>query len=443
MTEHGDIRRALEELSSHPPVRDRKREVQERIAVVRRRHNIIGGITLSVLMLFVGIAFAARPTGRGQGADADAAISIGPSPEPAPGAPSPSPAAAAYASSPRPDAAASVTEQIAPPADSTDGPAGLSAAVTPTAAAKPSRPAPTTVRPQTTTTTVYLPPPPITTTPAASPTLPTSTVTPTLPVSGSPSVSPSASSTATPSTSPTPPVDAETLAVEIQSSTVADGTLSPETTLTIRIRGSLYGSMESITLWFTTIHHLAFTQSVPPRTCVVQTGELRQIDETFTVKTRYRVAGDQQVDVGINSLNAACARDTTQRQWLLSGTVNVPVGSTLSNGVAPIALFLEPARVEASKITIAARSADPDGYASGFEVNWGTGAAQTYPSGNTSDCRASEVGGKFWPGGGGSGTFTSPVLPAGSYTVSVTATSTGCDGKDPQTTVQTVTVTIP
>jgi surface-anchored protein len=80
---------------------------------------------------------------------------------------------------------------------------------------------------------------------------------------------------------------------------------------------------------------------------------------------------------------------------------------------------------------------------SAFTINWGTGPPDPFPGGNGANCSASEYGGVFWPSGGGSGTFTSPILPAGTYTVTVTATATGCDGSDPQTAVQKLTVTVP
>lgn len=442
MTEHDDLRRALEELSSHPPVRDRKPAVHQRIAVARRRHNMIAGASLTVVALIAAIMLTALPTGGGGTAD-NAFISASPSalPRPAPQpTPSPEPPSVAAVS----ESAASVAARsVSAAATSHRGlPKNASPASKSTAATKSNSAA--IANPPISTVFVTVPPrstPAKTSAPALS-----------AKVSAPPSTTGSSGATAASSTSPSgsatsaassPPAEVEALTAEVQATTVNDGAAAPETTVVVRLRGSLHGSIERVDVWFTTLNNPAYADSAT-RTCTVADGPLRPIDETYTFRTRYRAAGQQQIDVNVTTLDANCAREEAkQRQWLLTGTVDIAAGSTLSNGVRPVSLFLDAPQVQDSKITLSARATDSDGFVSGFVVDWGSGNSQPFPGGDSANCAATENSGVFWPSGSGSGTFTSPVLPAGNYTVKVTVTSAGCDGKDEQTTQQTVTVTIP
>jgi cytoskeletal protein RodZ len=446
MSEHDDIRRALEEFSSHPPMRDRKRAVHRRIAVVRRRHNIVGGVTLTIFLLFAGIAFAAIPTGRPQNRGS-ALQSSTPKPVPAP-APTPSPASSA--SSP----AASRSTRASAGVSKAPGDATLLKNIAPGSDAATRGTPAIAAGPGVVTRTVTVPATEAATAPATSPAAPSTTpakvtagvksasssASSASQSGGSATGSPSISASTSPSTSASAAVEA--LAADVSGSTVDDGTGAPETTVVVRLHGSLYGSVDDVTVWYTTLHNPSYTDSAQ-RSCAVRGGALHPVDETYTFRTRYRSAGEQQVDVAVTSLDAACHRDATQRQWALSGKVTIPMASTLSNGVRPVSLFVDTVQVLDSKITLTTRANDADGFVSGFVVDWGTGAPQTFPSGNTANCSATENGGVFWPSSSGGGALTSPVLPPGPRTVTVTAASTGCDGTDTQTTEQKLTVTIP
>jgi hypothetical protein len=286
-----------------------------------------------------------------------------------------------------------------------------------------------------------------TTKPAVIPTTPTVTVfvTPTTPVTPTrkPVPTASTSTSATPSATPTTtPAAGEALSADIATSTIEDGSAAPETIVTVHVKGTIYGSLGSVMVWYTKAHHVGYTDS-QARACAVEDGQLHDVDETFSFRTRYRAAGAEQIDATVTTLDQTCATAATQRQWPFSAAVSIRAGSTLSNGVQPVTLIVGAAQVQASRITVNTSANDPDGYVSGFTVDWGTGTPDSFPGGNGANCSATEYGGVFWPNGPGSGMFTSPVLPAGTYTVTVTATATGCDGKDTQTAQQKLIVTVP
>ncbi|MEP7055720.1 MAG: hypothetical protein ABI912_10780 [Actinomycetota bacterium] len=433
MSEHDDIRRALEELSSHPPHRDRKPAVRERVAVVRRRRRFGSGVAISVVTLMASIAVTSLGGG---GAAQNANLLVTPSvpqtpvPSPAPSPRSSAPAAAAIAKAPPvlsvrvPATAASGPRNVAP-GQSTAGSAQAPASV-PGSAAKVTNPA----TPQSTVT-VYLP--------ESSASKASSASQPNATASKSPTLSGAGSASGTASTTP---ATLETLNADIAASTVEDGSVAPETVVTVRVHGAIIGSLANVVAFYTTVHRADYSDT-QARGCTVQDGKLHDVDETFTFRTRYRAAGPQQVDAIVTTLDPTCAAGAAKQDWPFSGTISIPVGSALSNGVAPVTLSVTSTQVQDSTITLSVDADDADGYLYSFRTDWGVGTPDTIPGGNGANCSAGEGGGVFWPHGPGSGSFSSPVLPAGTYNVTVTATSTGCDGKDLQTAQQKLTVTVP
>ena len=462
MSEHDDIRRALEELSSHGPQRDRKPAVYERIAVVRRRRQMAGGVSLSVLTLVSAVAFAAMP-GRNAGIDDSFLVtSDTPSPPapPAPSAPSrdpvtppPPPSSQVPTATPTATTPPRTRQQTVAP---NVGSASASTATVP--AAKPgnaivAQPAATTVPTlaATTPSTVrVLPsnvvPVPVSSVAVAPSAAPTATATATAGPSAKPSVAASTTASSTVSATPvssspvtSPAAPGEVLDVNISAVTSAEGA-APETTVTVKVHGMIVGSLDRVTVWYTKVHRVGYTdtQAVP---CTPRDGQLRVVDETFVFRTRYRAAGETQIDVAVTTLDERCAPPAQERAWPFSESVVIPLGSALSNGVESPVLSVG-AQVEGSRIIVNANASDADGYVSEFVVNWGTGAPVSFPGGNGANCEANEIGGIFWPDLNGSGRFESPVMTPGTYTVTVTATSTGCDRKSPQTDTKSLVVTI-
>lgn len=447
MSEHDDVRRAMEELSSHPPQRDRKPGVHNRIAVVRRRRQFSSGLALSVATLLVGVTWTSVRVGN-QPLKDDALASRSEQTTPSPVI-TPEPTAVA-AADPLTGKAAPAKSKV-PPVSPTKVVAGAPAGSKPAASSPPG---------------VISPPPRV-----ANP-LPTAAVTPILPtqrtlplpvvpssvvppqvlpsvsasVHATAAVTPSGATTPSPTASVSPTVTpgaADVLNAEITAATVADGSAAPETIVQVRVLGKIHGSLDNLTVWFTKIHRVNYAGSDVPA-CAVRDGQLHDIDQTFTFRTRYRAAGPEQIDATVTTVDKTCVRAEAPRQWAFSTAVTIPVGSTLSNGVRPVTLSLGTPQVTDARVNLSANAQDPDGYVSGFTVDWGAGAAASvYPGGNGANCSAAEAGGIFWPDGYGSGVFTSPTMAPGTYTVTVTAEATGCGGKDAQSAKQTVTVTVP
>lgn len=456
MSENDDIRRVLEELSSHPPQRDRKPAVHERIAVVRRRRQMAGGVTLSVVTLLSAIAVASLPAG--QGLPDESTLNRSESRTPAP---PPSPSAPSGSATPQPtdtDISTAVpgsknpvparkSRTISGPVMAASSPAARTApAQSPlhveSSASTDSDPATRTTPPAQVSTAPRTPPSsvlesaspsgvPGATGSSSSNAKLTTSASATVPASPSASVSASAMSPTTPD---------DVLDADISVVTAAEGS-APESTVTVRVHGSISGSLDTVTVWYTKLHRTGYTDA-EARACTPRDGKLHDVDETFTFRTRYRAAGETQVDVTVSTLDEQCSPRVSERLWPFSQSVVIPVGSLLSNGPKPVALSIG-AQVEGQRIVINASASDPDGYVSSFLVNWGTGTPEVFPGGNGANCGASEAGGVFWPDLNGSGRFTSPALPPGTHTVTITATSTGCDGRNAQTNQQSVVVTLP
>lgn len=455
MSENDDIRRALEELSSHPPQRDRKPAVHERIAVVRRRRQMAGGVTLSVVTLLSAIAVASLPAGQSLPDESTLNRSESRTPPPPP-----SPSAPSGSTTPKPTdtdikaAPGSKNPVPARKARTISGP--VMAAASPAARTAPAESA------------LHVESSASTDSAAATRTTPSAQVStaPRTPPSsvleaGSPSGVPSATGSSSPAaklttsasatvpaspnasvsasaTTPTTPDDV--LDADISVVTAAEGS-APESTVTVRVHGSISGSLDTVTVWYTKLHRTGYTDA-EARACTPRDGTLHDVDETFTFRTRYRAAGETQVDVTVSTLDDKCSPRVSERLWPFSQSVVIPVGSLLSNGPKPVALSIG-AQVEGQRIVLNASASDPDGYVSSFLVNWGTGTPEVFPGGNGANCGASEAGGVFWPDLNGSGRFTSQVLPTGTHTLTITATSTGCDGRHAQTNQQSVVVTLP
>lgn len=455
MSENDDIRRALEELSSHPPQRDRKPAVHERIAVARRRRQMAGGVTLSVVTLLSAIAVASLPAGQGRLDESTANRSESPTPPPPP-----SPSAPSGSTTPKP----TDTEIKAVPDSKNPVPAHklrtasgpVIAASSPAARTAPaesplpvespasSYSAPATIRsaPAAAASTFPRTPPSSVVSPSASgvPSATKSSSVPAKPTTSASTTAPTSPSSGVSASATTPATPGDALDADISVMTAAEGS-APESTVTVRVHGSITGSLDTVTVWYTKLHRTGYTDA-EARACTPRDGRLHDVDETFTFRTRYRSAGETQVDVTVSTLDEKCSPPVAERLWPFSQSVVIPVGSALSNGPKPVTLSLG-AQVEGQRIVINASASDPDGYVSSFLVNWGTGTPEVFPGGNGANCSASEAGGVFWPDLNGSGRFTSPVLPSGPHTVTITATSTGCDGKDAQTNQQSVVVTLP
>jgi hypothetical protein len=122
------------------------------------------------------------------------------------------------------------------------------------------------------------------------------------------------------------------------------------------------------------------------------------------------------------------------------GTLDVGPGTSTSQGPAlPVVEASQSTRPvghenDGSWVSAYGHAADRDGYITSMVITWGDGTSSTYP-GDPGPCQRGTDG---WPAGSEATLPGDSHPPAhhythpGDYTVTITATSTGCDGKQPQ-----------
>ena len=162
---------------------------------------------------------------------------------------------------------------------------------------------------------------------------------------------------------------------------------------------------------------------------------------TKKIEHGYRAAGDYAVVVTVTSMRG-CDTSTTEKVEV-RGTLTVAAGTRRENG--PEAPQAEggrcdqycggaPAQPVDGEVEVWASGSDPDGIVSRYRFQWGDGT----PSEEVDQPRDNCVDdGRAWPRWGQDGGPQSPsrhhrYAQPGRYTVTVTATSTGCQGRDPQ-----------
>jgi hypothetical protein len=250
---------------------------------------------------------------------------------------------------------------------------------------------------------------------------------------------------ATPSSSVTaaePDLKKEELGATLTAVTDADGSDAPFTTLSLHVQGKIYGSLDDVDITYrtagarSTIHR----DNKVTGACVPQTGQLHEIDEMVTFRYRFRLAAAYVPSVTIRTWDHNCTSGVARREWKVLPTVDISTGSALSNGPEPIVINMS-GTPQGSVIALSVASSDPDGYIRTATVDWGAGGSLEVLGGDSNPC--DESGGRYWPDSWTRHNVKSPPLAAGTYTVTATVTSTGCDGKDSQSATKQVTVVVP
>lgn len=124
------------------------------------------------------------------------------------------------------------------------------------------------------------------------------------------------------------------------------------------------------------------------------------------------------------------------------GWIEVAPGTTTSQGPSQPTLQIGDNNLQAgysnddrSYVTVAGTARDEDGYIARFVVDWGDGSpTEQLPGGDGAGCRPTSSG---WPAPSMGNMPTNPpathrYAARGTYAVTVTAYSTGCDGRDEQ-----------
>jgi hypothetical protein len=210
----------------------------------------------------------------------------------------------------------------------------------------------------------------------------------------------------------------------------------PTTVVDVHITGTIHGGVVVGELQFDAFNN-ANTASFADASAAPCTD--RKIDTTYSLPYQYREDGKYGVVARIKDCGATEFTEFT-------GDVSVAHASTHSNGPRqPVVNADNAATISGDSATLGVDASDDDGWISAISVDWGDGnspSVSTFPNAdNPQTCADND--GHSWPHAISNANLTSPSLAPGSYRVTATVTSTGCDGGDEQTTSQTVTVTIP
>ncbi len=269
---------------------------------------------------------------------------------------------------------------------------------------------------------------PATPSPVVSTALPTPTPTPT-PTADSPSPSPSDSPA---------PQQTEALSYSVATHLApANGNGYAMTVVAIHVTGWVSGDVTDSELNIDPNETLGYVQG-PHERCTTS-ATIHSIDQTFTYTYAFREATSYPIHFWFW---AGTCRNSVGHDWRT--TIGVTQGNSQTNGPTEPA-FYQPfynASASGGAITIRPSFGDADGNVSQLSVDWGNGGPPTVINIQQS-CNDPAPSGKYWPDSATSQTATSPTLSPGTYTVTITVTSTGCDGNYPQTasTSHTFTVT--
>jgi hypothetical protein len=413
MNDNEDIRRALADLAGNPAPRDLKPGVHQRVAELHRRRQSGTALALSVLTLATGLTLSRLPAMRGENPTAQSSPNVSASPSPSTETDtSATPTTKAASSKPTQAVALPTTTARTgePSGRHTNGSTSGQGASTGTATSAPATTATTSGGPAT-----------------KKPSTAAGTA--------KPSVTPSASTTSGPD--PTK----ESLEASLTAVTDADGSDAPYTTLTLHVTGKIYGSLNDVDMGYRESGgrsgiHREYKSAGP---CVIQTGQLHDVDQSFTFRYRFRLAGTYTPSAKISAWDHNCTYGVPRREWSLLPTVTIARGSSLSNGPEPIVINIS-AKAQGAAISLGIASDDSDGHIRTTTVDWGAGGAPVDLGGDAKAC--DDSGGRYWPDSYARIFTTSPNLAPGTYTVTVTTTSTGCDGKDSQSATKQATVVI-
>lgn len=284
-------------------------------------------------------------------------------------------------------------------------------------------------------------------TPTPSPTdsspAPTETPTPTPTAVSTPTLSPSPSPIEPGPITPTPtPTPTESLAYTVTTRLgTAAGPGYPVTVVVVQATGYLPGDLIGAPYLFIDPNETMGYVAGKDEGCS-NDGSWRSFDHTFTFSYPFREA--TAYPIHLNYFTGVCSDHGAGVSRNFRTTIDVTAGSTHSNGPAQpsVAIPSATAKISGGQITIDPSMLDDDGNITQFTVDWGNGdAPSTYAVQQT--CHDPSPSGKYWPYSALNRPATSPTLAPGTYTVTVTETSVGCDGQDPQTASTSHTFTVP
>lgn len=180
-----------------------------------------------------------------------------------------------------------------------------------------------------------------------------------------------------------------------------------------------------------------------PSTCNASEGSSAPAQTNFPMQVSHAYRSPGQYTVKVSASTSDSCNDKNPSETVTTvGAVNVDAAAAPSNGPQPPAVSLTPnpngTMPEDPHVSVLAKMNDGDGYISRVVTDWNDGTAPsvlTYP---LSDCKDPQ---STWPSSNRSESLEHIYAAPGTYNVSVTVTSTGCDGENAQQAIGVASVT--
>jgi hypothetical protein len=166
--------------------------------------------------------------------------------------------------------------------------------------------------------------------------------------------------------------------------------------------------------------------------CADPHGKATPTQETSVLRHAYRAPGTYAIRVQVST---GYCQDTNIETVEVAGTLTITQGGTPSNGPLLPTAHIDDRRhlydeVPASALTFFLGGGDEDGFVNRVVVEWGDGTSEILVDAPIAGCEESQ---KLWPSTYLDGKEVTHTYTPGTYTLTVTVTSVGCDGLDTQT----------